>query len=55
MFVDKINGNKLTVKRGQDKTTAANHVLGADVLGIESSDANFIDIGDNFGFDGSTF
>jgi len=55
MFVDKINGNKLTVKRGQDKTTAASHVLGASVLGIEAADANFIDIGDNFGFDGSTF
>lgn len=55
MFVDKVNGNKLTVKRGQDKTTPTNHVLGASVFGIETADADFIDIGDNFGFDGSVF
>ena len=55
MFIDNITDNKLTVKRGQDKTTATSHVLGASVLGIEAADANFIDIGDNFGFDGSTF
>ena len=53
MFVDKVTGNKLTVKRGQDKTTPTNHVLGTEVFGIEAADANFIDIGDNFGFDGS--
>ena len=55
MFVEKVNGNKITVKRGQDKTIATNHVLGSSVFGIEAADANFIDIGDNFGFDGSTF
>jgi len=53
MFVEAVNGNKLTVKRGQDKTTATSHVLGSSVMGIESSDSSFIDIGDNFGFDGS--
>ena len=52
MFVESIEGNKLTVKRGQDKTTASNHVLGAAVSGIQATDAGFIDIGDNFGFDG---
>jgi hypothetical protein len=52
MFVESIDGNNLTVKRGQDKTTAANHVLGAAVSGIQATDAGFIDIGDNFGFDG---
>jgi hypothetical protein len=52
MFVKSVNGNNLTVDRGQDKTTASNHVLGAAVSGIEASDAGFIDIGDNFGFDG---
>ena len=55
MFVEKVNGNKITVKRGQDKTIATNHVLGSSIFGIEAADANFIDIGDNFGFDGSTF
>ena len=52
MFVESIDGNKLTVKRGQDKTTASNHVLGASVSAIQTADAGFIDIGDNFGFDG---
>ena len=52
MFVESVSGNNLTVKRGQDKTTAASHVLGAAVSGIQASDAGFIDIGDNFGFDG---
>ena len=55
MFVEKVNGNKITVKRGQDKTTATSHVLGSSIFGIEAADADFIDIGDNFGFDGSTF
>ena len=55
MFVDKVDGNKITVKRAQDKTTATSHVLGSSIFGIEAADANFIDIGDNFGFDGSTF
>jgi len=52
MFVKSVNGNNLTVERGQDKTTASNHVLGSSISGIEASDAGFIDIGDNFGFDG---
>ena len=55
MFVEKVNGNKITVIRAQDKTTATNHALGASIFGIEAADADFIDIGDNFGFDGSTF
>tara|TARA_R100000734_G_C3278535_1_gene72726 strand:- start:135 stop:821 length:687 start_codon:yes stop_codon:yes gene_type:complete len=52
MFVESVDGNNITVKRGQDKTTSSNHVLGASVSGIQSSDSGFIDIGDNFGFDG---
>jgi hypothetical protein len=55
MFVDKVNGNKLTVKRGQNATSATSHVNGAPIMGIEAADADFIDIGDNFGFDGSVF
>ena len=55
MYVESISGNKLTVKRAQDKTTAQSHVIGASVFSITSNDANFIDIGDNFGFDGSIF
>ena len=55
MYIEKVAGNKLTVKRGQDTSTAAEHVLGAGVATITSNDANFIEVGDDFGFDGSVF
>ena len=29
MYIEKVSGNKLTVKRGQDTSSAAEHVLGA--------------------------
>ena len=55
LYVSKITGNKLTVKRGQDKTTAAAHVRGTPVKGIDytgKEDTNLIEMGDDFGFDG---
>jgi len=55
MYIEKVSGNKLTVKRGQDTSTAAEHVLGAGVATITANDANFIEVGDDFGFDGSVF
>ncbi len=44
--------NKLVVVRGSDNTTAAAHVLGADVKVIGDSDDAAIEFGDDFGFDG---
>ena len=55
MYIEKVSGNKLTVKRGQDTSTAAEHVLGAGVATITTADADFIEIGDDFGFDGTVF
>ena len=55
MYIEKVSGNKLTVKRGQDKSTVSEHVLGAGVATITSNDANFIEVGDDFGFDGTIF
>ena len=55
MYIEKVSGNKLTVKRGQDKSTVSEHVLGAGVATITSNDSNFIEVGDDFGFDGSSF
>jgi len=55
MYIEKVSGNKLTVKRGQDTSTATEHVLGSGVATITSNDANFIEIGDDFGFDGTVF
>lgn len=55
MYVEKVNGNKLTVKRGQDETSPQIHASGAAIFSITKNDANFIEVGDNFGFDGSIF
>ena len=55
MYIEKVSGNKLTVKRGQDTSSAAEHVLGAGVATITAADAAFIEVGDDFGFDGSVF
>ena len=56
MKVTKITGNKLNVKRGQDSTIAKAHVRGTGVKGIDYTareDSNIIELGDDFGFDGS--
>ena len=53
MYVDKINGNELTVLRGQDGTTAQGHVAGSDIGKITEADNVLIEVGDDFGFDGS--
>jgi hypothetical protein len=53
LYVDKINGNEITVLRGQDGTTAAGHVKGSNVGKITEADNLLIEVGDDFGFDGS--
>jgi len=53
MFVTKISGNDLSVKRAQMNTTPQEHVLGAAVFSITEADNAFIEIGDDFGFDGT--
>ena len=53
MYVDKINGNEITVLRGQDGTTAQGHVKGSDIGKITEADNLLIEVGDDFGFDGS--
>ena len=45
--------NALTVRRGEDETTTTAHVKGASVRVITSTDNTLIEIGDNFGFDGT--
>ena len=52
MYVRKVSGNKITVDRAKDQTTLQTHVSGAAVHGITVADTPFIDVGDNFGFDG---
>jgi hypothetical protein len=53
MYVESISGTTLTVRRAQDNTTAASHVLGAELKVITSTDNNAIEFGDDFGFDGT--
>ena len=56
MKVTKITSNKLTVERGKDNTIAKAHVRGTGVKGIDYTareDSDIIELGDDFGFDGS--
>jgi len=65
LFVRSKTGNKITVDRGRDNTKAEKHVAGAEVKGIDyteaapaptfgpiGADSALIEDGDNFGFDG---
>ena len=53
MYIEAITSNKLNVRRAQDNSTLANHVLGAQVKTITAADATYIEVGDDFGFDGT--
>ena len=56
IYVKSVTGNKLTVKRGQDGTTATEHLKGAEVLGINkvgTEDNVLVEEGDDFGFSGT--
>ena len=53
MFVRSINGNKLTLDRGQDGTDIVSHVSGTPVRAITATDNAMVQFGDDFGFDGS--
>lgn len=53
VYVVSKSGNNLTVKRGQDKTTATTHLKGDPVKSITSADNLLIPVGDDFGFSGN--
>lgn len=55
IYVKSKSGNKLIVDRARDKTTVEEHVLGAPVGRITVADNSLIELGDNFGFDGTVF
>ena len=55
IFIKTINGNKLTVNRGQDGTTITDHVAGEPIYVIDAADNALIAEGDDFGFSGTTF
>jgi len=53
MYIKSISGNKITVDRGRDNTTATTHVKGAAIGKITDADDALIPEGDDFGFSGS--
>lgn len=55
MYVKSKSGNVLTVSRGTDNTIAVDHVSGSEVKKITEADNLSIEVGDDFGFSGSTF
>lgn len=55
MYIKNINGNKITVKRGQDNTIAESHDEGDSINVINSQDDELIEIGDDFGFNENYF
>jgi hypothetical protein len=55
IYVKSKSNNILTVDRGRDGTTVTSHLIGAEVKSITSQDNNLVEVGDDFGFSGSTF
>jgi len=53
LYITKISGNKITVKRGQDGTTITSHLKGAPIKTITTADNALVEEGDDFGFSGS--
>ena len=53
IYVDKKPDNQVFVKRGADGTTPTAHVAGAGVNLITATTNDMIEVGDDFGFDGS--
>ena len=50
MYIDKISGNTLTVKRGVDGTSKNSHVNGSAVNVVNAADDAMVELGDDFGF-----
>ena len=55
MYVEKIVGDELRVRRAQDNTKPSTHVNGTDVYSITAEDDKLIEFGDDFGFNGNIF
>ena len=52
--IKEIDGNNLVVKRGEDGTSAAEHIEGSTVDLIDTADDALIEMGDDFGFNETT-
>ena len=52
--IKEIDGNNLVVERGEDGTSAAEHVQGSTIDLIDTADDALIELGDDFGFNETT-
>ena len=52
IYITKITGNRLNVKRGQDGTTITDHVTGEPIYVLDAADNALVEPGDDFGFSG---
>lgn len=55
IFVISKSGNELSVERGKDNTIISTHLAGSPIKSITSEDNSLVEMGDDFGFSGSTF
>ena len=53
--MEKVVGDEMVVKRGQDNTKHQKHVNGTDAFSITKEDDKLIEFGDDFGFNGNVF
>ena len=55
MFIKEIDGNNITVKRGEDGTTIDTHINGDVIDAVNAADDALVEVGDDFGFSEQRF
>jgi hypothetical protein len=55
MYIKKIEGNEITVRRGQDGTQPVEHYEGDIINAVNAQDDELIEYGDDFGFNEDRF
>ena len=55
MFIKEIDGNNITVKRGEDGTTIDTHINGDAIDAVNAQDDALVEVGDDFGFSEQRF
>ena len=55
MFIKEIDGNNITVRRGEDGTTIDTHINGDVIDAVNAQDDALVEVGDDFGFSEQRF
>ena len=55
MYITAIDGNKITVRRGEDGTLIDTHISGTNVDAVNAADDALVELGDDFGFSEQRF